>query len=331
MTYQLLALAALITELIAVIMLQFRLAPLPFIAAYLAIHGVSCLFASTALYQVLPAKYRHPRNQVVFFFFIFGFFTSVLGIIIIVLACILFLRFRKEHVSFDMNSVTTPPFMIEAPERQSQFGEGGVKARLVNVDVPKEMRVKALMAMEGVSGRISNDLIRIAMQDEDDEVRLLAFGMLDQRENGLNAKISSLLASLETTADAAELAEIHRQTAQLYWELVYQELVRDSLMVYATERALYHAGETVRLKPDDPAVRVLIGRIRMQRKDFAGARQSFTEAHDLGIQESRVVPYLAELAFLDRDFAQVRAFLSNPAFASIPTLSAVVSFWRESQ
>jgi hypothetical protein len=65
----------------------------------------------------------------------------------------------------------------------------------------------------------------------------------------------------------------------------------------------------------------------MHQKDYDGAREEFTAAHGLGIQESRVLPYLAELAFLDRDFAGVRRYLANPAFASIPALAPVVAYW----
>ena len=331
MTYQLFAFAALILEFVAVNLIHLRLSPLQLTFSYLAVHAAGSITASIALWRILPQRYRHPRVWVVCSLAFFGFFTLTLGLVCLVLACLIVIRYKKEHTQHEIKSVATPPFMVEAQVHLSQFGEGGVRARLVNSSAPKQLRVKALLAMEGVSGRSSNDVIRIAMQDEDDEVRLLAFGMLDSRENELNGKINLLLRNLESEGlDPNEAADMHLQIAQLYWELVYQELVRDSLMDYAIERAFHHAGQTAEILTDSPGIHVLLGRLHMQTRDYASARESFNRALSHGIQESRVVPYLAELAYLDRDFAEVnRLIASNSSFAAIPALAQVVAFWRE--
>lgn len=331
MTYQLFAFAGLILEFVAVNLIHLRISPLQLTCSYLAVHAAASIMASIALWRILPQKYRHPRVWVVCSLASFGFFTLTLGLVCLVLACLIVIRYRKEHAQQEIKSVATPPFMVEAQVHLSQFGEGGVRARLVNSSAPKQLRVKALLAMEGVSGHTSNDVIRIAMQDEDDEVRLLAFGMLDSRENELNTKINSLLRSLETEGISPnEAADIHLQIAQLYWELVYQELVRDSLMEYAIERAFHHAAQCSEILTEAPGIHVLLGRLQMQTRDFPSARESFNRALSLGIQESRVVPYLAELAYLDRDFAEVNRLLaSNPSFNAIPALAQVVAFWGE--
>lgn len=331
MTYHLYAIAALLLECAAIAGMDLRSASYGQIFACLMVHACACLVSSVALWFVLPQHYRQPRTRPIMFFAVFSFFTPVLGLIANLLGCIVFLRFKGEPVEYEIQSVSTPPFMVEAQHYLPLFGEGGVRARLINSSAPQPLRVKALLAVERVSGRTTNGLIRTAMQDDDDEVRLLAFGMLDNRENEINAKINALLHALEDEASAPlDRAELHRQTAQYYWELVYQELVRDNLMEYAIERALFHSDATEETLPSDPGIQLLRGRIMMHLKRYTAAGELFRKALNYGIQESRVIPYLAELAYIDRDYATVKRLLtSNPLFATIPALAPIMEFWGD--
>jgi hypothetical protein len=331
MIYKFYALAGLSLEIIAVRILYLSLGTAPKLAVFFIVHALASYLASVALWRELPGNFQSPRKQTIMFFTTFSCFIPVLGIIGIALSSLFCVHFYKENKEFDIHSITTPPYMSEARVYLSQFGEGGARARLVNAGSPKRQKMTALLAMEAVSGRSSNEVLRIAMQDNDDEVRLLAFGMLDSRENVLNSRIHELMRSLDDPKkEVAEIAEIHRNLAMLFWELVYQELARDSLMEYATEKALHHALKTAEILPDDSGNQVLIGRILMHRKEYNAARHAFWRAKDLGIPVSRVIPYLAEIAYLECDYGTVRDLLaSDTSFFSIPVLAQVAAFWGD--
>ena len=56
---------------------------------------------------------------------------------------------------------------------------------------------------------------------------------------------------------------------------------------------------------------------------------AFEEAQKLGMSEAKVTPYIAEAAFIERDFKKLRAILNklDPAFKSYPPFSQVVEYW----
>ena len=60
------------------------------------------------------------------------------------------------------------------------------------------------------------------------------------------------------------------------------------------------------------------------------ADAAYRRARELGLPASRVVPYLAELAFARRDFTQVRALLQTMQdWEGLSRLQPVLKFWGQ--
>jgi hypothetical protein len=91
--------------------------------------------------------------------------------------------------------------------------------------------MKALLALQNVPTRQSSGILREALADSADDLRLLAYGMLDAREQQLTHRIEQALQRHRNgragTDEARYLAA--RELAELYWELVYQELVQGDM------------------------------------------------------------------------------------------------------
>lgn len=295
---------------------------------FTALHGSASVLAALLTWRLMPRAYRQPKAWVLVLLTSFSLFIPVLGLLGMLTGAVLLLRHQKRRENAGFRSVGIPTFTPENQPTLSQFGEGGVRARLLAAGAPTSGRLKALLAMGASGSRNANEIFRMVLGDNDDEVRLLAFGLLDAREREINRHIHGALQQLKAEPDATEQARLRRQLAFSYWELVYQELAQDELMRYTLEQSLRYAQEAVAVLADDAGLWILLGRIQFRQGNTDAAEEAFTRALALGGPGSRILPYLAELAFATRDFRQLRALLKrDPAFLDIPTLGPVARFW----
>jgi uncharacterized protein HemY len=70
------------------------------------------------------------------------------------------------------------------------------------------------------------------------------------------------------------------------------------------------------------------GRLALDRRDLDGAEALLARAIECGFARDRMLPYLAEAAYLRGDYARVRALLAqmNPS-AVLPVMKPVVDYW----
>jgi len=97
----------------------------------------------------------------------------------------------------------------------------------------------------------------------------------------------------------------------------------------AADQADGFAAAALEHDPADAALWRLRGRLAIARLDLDGAETMLQRAIDCGFPRDRMLPWLAETAYLRRDFARVRTLLAEiDSRATTPTLSAVLDFWK---
>mgnify|MGYP003379176219 CR=1 FL=1 len=110
--------------------------------------------------------------------------------------------------------------------------------------------MKALLALQHMPARSAN-ILRDTLSDSSDDLRLLAYGMLDSREKQLTHRIQN---ALQRHADLTTPEERYlpaRELAELYWELVYQNLVQGDMRQFALEQVQRYSNEALKHKVKD--------------------------------------------------------------------------------
>jgi hypothetical protein len=70
------------------------------------------------------------------------------------------------------------------------------------------------------------------------------------------------------------------------------------------------------------------GRLRHEQGDYAAAEADYRQAQALGLPATRVLPYLAEARFEQRDFAGASRLVQElSAWNSLPRLRPIVDYW----
>lgn len=296
----------------------------------LLMHAGACAVLGSATWLMLPQRYRGRPLLAWILMFDFAFIAPVIGAACLLLIVRLTLR-REDGVG-----PQAQPRSVDLPEYEIQSrvgvrsGQGAVRARLTS-KVPDNVRLQSLMSLQTVSRRVANPILEDLLGDKADDVRLIAFGMLDAEEKKISSHISRQRASLEGNLSAVQRYDTLRHLAELHWELIYASLAQGELRRHILSEARRYADEAMDLEVEhDSGVLLLCGRIRLEQGNLESAANYFDEAVALGQPEASALPYLAEIAFRRRHFDEVDAIMQRLARLHLAaSTKAVVELWTE--
>lgn len=308
-------------------------------ARLLLAHALFTLVTALLATRLLPPQYRSSPRRAFVFHCVLAACIPVLGGLVLI-GWALYARFiNRLHQARPFAAVHLPVFTA-APETSSfSAGAGSLRPRLTRSDLSRQTRIEALLTVQNLPGNLSSRLLREVLSDPVDDLRLSAYGMLDKGEKQINQQIEAAQAQLDRVAQldqtrpgvpsAARGPLLHRM-AECYWELVYQDYAHQGeLREFALQSAWRAAQEALPLCPHDGDLLVLVGRIALARGQLDDATRAFTQARALSVPHNRVLPYLAELAFLRRDFAETRALVQSLGQdARNFTTTPLIAFWH---
>ena len=206
--------------------------------------------------------------------------------------------------------VSQPPLPFKPLDLNSglTFADGGLYDILRHSpDVDK--RLTAVTAATRMRNSDAVPILKLAMRDAVDDVRLLAYSVKDKIENRITADIRETQAELEKAGDA-ERPDLHRILAFSSWEMVYLDLVEGSLRDYMIKETIEHSEACITLKPDG-AITMLLGRAQLAGGNLDAAEAAFQASLERGLRSATIAPYLAEVAYLRADFQGVQDQLAK--------------------
>ncbi|RZU47636.1 hypothetical protein EV700_0603 [Fluviicoccus keumensis] len=305
-----LGMAAVSLELSAVALILLSSRELGVLLQYFALHALACACITPLAWSLMPEQYRQPRNWVLVLLFSLCFFIPVLGLMGFAVGAMAAAWMPQLHRREDFEAVAAPHYELPKKTPVSGWRSGRVRQQISDTGAPLELRMKALLALQNVPTRQSSGILREAMSDSADDLRLLAYGMLDAREQQLTQRIEQALRRHEAAANDTESRYLAaRELAELYWELIYQELVQGDMRDYALGQVRHFCREALAHKVRDTGLWVISGRMRLLAGDYNGATGAFATAIRQGFPRVRAAPYLAELAFKRGDFDTTRQIM----------------------
>ncbi|RNC69597.1 MAG: hypothetical protein ED859_07255 [Desulfuromonadales bacterium] len=295
---------------------------------FLASHLIAAACLALLLSLSLPRQADTKKWGSLALFFSFAFFIPVFGCLGMLGTLVYFRFFLHFKTRPEFYSVPMTPFMEESGEPAMGMGEGGAWSRLRTESLPRATRLKALLAVGSGSGRNASRLLNLATSDNDDEIRLLAFNLADHREKIISKNISQSLTELKNASSSDERLQHCRKLAFSYWELIFNDLAQKELAEFYIAQSLSYANQALDQDANDPNLLILLGRLHLWRGNLEEAEKAINAARNSGAHHDRVVPYLAELAFLRRDFVTMKSsFELNPLLRHKPGIGPVAQFW----
>jgi tetratricopeptide (TPR) repeat protein len=325
--------AAITLEMTAIALLLLHSSSVTMLCAYLLLHGIASVCMTPVAWLLMPAHYKEPKFWVMLLLLSLCFFIPVFGVFGFVIAQIITFFLPKSAFRQDFVQVPAPEYQPVRKNKQNEFRLGRTQEQLRNRQLPLDLRMKALLIIQNRPTRYTENLLREALGDPFEDLRLLAYGILASKEKQISQRIHDVLSTLnlaieQTQTEAAYIAT--RELAELYWELTYQNLVQGGMRAYALEQVQHYAAQALQWRESDTGLRMLAGRAYLLAGNLEQAESAFKAAISLGLPMVRVFSYLAEIAYLRRDYATVRRLINQPQTErQLPRLRQTTEYWDE--
>lgn len=295
--------------------------------AAVILHAVSSYYLARGFWQLLPRRYKLPARRSLSLLFIVLWILPVLGALGLLWSVIGALRRPRSRASHNVKVVVLPelPFSPPVIFPVPPYSLGALR-QIVHFAGRPLKRLKAVMATRHMPPREAMAVWSKATRDPVDDVRLLAYAMKDDNEKKLADRILALTDALPD-APVRMRNGYHKTIAALCWELVYHRLVQGAVRQHWLQTARHHLELVLDLSDaapatlavptmvatstaSDPDSWLLYGRILLDSRDLVAARRAFANAQTGGIDEQKILPWLAEIAFNERKFPEVRRHLA---------------------
>jgi len=287
------------------------------IAGVIFLHVLSSYFFAQAFWQLLPRRYKLPPRRSLVFLFLILLILPVFGVLGISWSVTSALKRPRSRSTRDIQAIILPelPFSPPVIFATPPYSEGALRQIVYFAERPLK-RLKAVMATRYMPAREAMTVWSKASRDPVDDVRLLAYAMMDENEKTLTERILALTEAL-TDVPAHMQSAYHKTIAALCWELGYHNLVQGTLRAHWLKTARHHLELVVSpsVSADagsaDADSWLLYGRILLDSGELAPAKAAFAYARAGGIDEQKILPWLAEIAFEERKFDEVKRYLSS--------------------
>ncbi|WP_121493825.1 tetratricopeptide repeat protein, partial [Pseudomonas aeruginosa] len=218
------------------------------------------------------------------------------------------------------------PFRPKEKRLDMMFSDGGLQDVLRHAPDPNQ-RLTAIFATRRMPGKEAIPILKLALRDPADDVRLLAYSMLDQKESRINQRIEAALGRL-AGATPARRGALHGTLARWYWELAYLGLAQGSVLEHILEQAREHTDQALRGAPSAD-LHLLAGRIALEQGRLEDAGRALQAAEEAGIDSAQLAPFRAEVAFFQRRYRDIPRLLAGMPDDMLqrPPFAALARYW----
>jgi hypothetical protein len=309
------------------------LLPAPQPVLLILLHALACFVAAPGLHSLMPPSQQSPRRPGLLFLFTLTFFMPLFG----TLGLLGGLLAERHYPSpppppciWQSLGLSELPHQAGAFTARLEYGDGALSAMLRYCPDP-ERRLSAVMAVRHLRDANDTEVVRLALTDTADDVRLLAYSILDHKEQAFNARQKDLLHQLDSpTLTADSRTQLEKRMAQTQFEMIELGLCAGEVLDYLLLEARRHIDRALQSDSSDRESLFLLGCIALRQSDLPIAEQAFLHAQVRGMSLEAVLPRLAEIAFRQRRFALVTQYLQaiDPiCLRAHPRLSGIAAHW----
>ncbi len=336
------AVAALGTELSALALLDRSTSDWRLLG-YFALQALASAITTGLVWVLLPKRLKKEPWGVLGLIFSFGFFIPGLGVLSILVVLHVAIRYPKA-ISTDRYVEINPPKYMASEKDDNQASDlraGYARRVLADERESIDTKLRVLIALQDMRPKVAIPMLQSLLGDPAEDIRLLAYSMMDAWEKDITQKVElaqNRLAALTQTptsgsnnpqSSRAQVFNLHRRLAELYWEQVDNKLARGDLRIYALQQSKKHCEQALAIDPNASGVWLLYGEVLVELDESESAVRSLRLARSSGANEVAVYRAVAHQAYLLHDFARVRDYMQRvDASTRVPySLRQIARFW----
>jgi hypothetical protein len=296
----------------------------------LFLHFIASVVAAFAFTKIILLRHDPAVVKISIFFFVLIFYLPVLGLIGLILA-IPFVantahgKPQRQNLLMKVNKIRDLP--SEATVTGGQPVTSHSLYDLYRSRNP-DKRLQAVYATLKLKDRDAIPLLRLALGDAVDDIRLLAYALLDRKEYRLSKSIEKAKQDLDKQ-DLSRRKQLYRQIANDYWELAHLGLVQGEAKNHVLGMAYKYIELGLGHSPQDSGLLFQYAQILLRLGKYSQALEQFQKAEVSGIEYVSLLTYYAEIAFYTRRYHDVKQLMTEVELpAAYPLLTTAARFWR---
>ncbi len=226
----------------------------------------------------------------------------------------------------ELEPVKLPPVMRDIRLTTSTVAPGSVAARLRHSRDPRQ-RLAAVSQIAESQFFNQSQLLRGALSDEAEEVRLLAYAALDRREQENTELLIHLNAQQTHAHEAGTLRRIQDSRQWLYWNIHHTE-AREMATPSSAGAPTKWEPDYANMDHDSPSMKLLMGLHLLETGKVDKAISEMKSAEAKKIASSIVAPHLASAYFRSRNVDKMfDIYRAHPELKLSPRYGPSFSFW----
>ncbi len=278
-----------------------------------------------AFWNAFPEDYKQHRVTLTALIFGFSLPFPIVGPLFLIGFRIII---RRDADFDESNFVVGTQQFLTLPKEEELVSESPRSVAQILNSNDRETRRAAILALRIVEPKKALPLLQKAIQDSDEQVRLLAQTMFSQILANLESEVKNLEAEL------VDNPHWNRQLllAEQYHELVYLGLATDETETIYLDRAIQLLEAAEESSPENTSISFLMMKCLLRNGHYAKAKQKIQHLESRGWRSEITLPWLAEVFFLERDWRSMLTILDqmDKSDFTAPVLRAPITFWESS-
>ncbi|MFT4689337.1 MAG: tetratricopeptide (TPR) repeat protein [Limisphaerales bacterium] len=280
-----------------------------------------------AVWRMFPDDYRQHRITMTAMIFGFALPLPILGPLFLLGFRIII---RRPPATFDESEyvVGTNQYLTLPKQADNSLNDESPRsvAQILNSN-DKVARRAAILALRVVDPKKAIPLLQKAIQDSDEQVRLLAQTLFNQILATLEAEVKTLESAIVEQPHWNRLLLL----AEQYHEIVYLGLASDETETIYLRRSIELLEQAQSMAPENSSIRFLLLKCLLRVGDYEKAKKRLRHLDNVGWRSEIITPWMAEIHFLERDWDSLRTALEPMAKSqnTAPVLRAPIDFWLQ--
>jgi hypothetical protein len=272
-------------------------------------HCICAAMMAFVMRDMLPEKYSRKCSEGFIFFVSLGIFIPLVGVLgmIFVIYYGLYEHKKNPYQFSKLRSIPNAEMLDRPPDvgKNSANTNYSMLHRLNRMKKATE-HVDIVLATRSMKDQNAVRLLDMALKSADDDVRLLAFSLLEKR----NIEITKRICILEKIRNKSmKVKVVNVALADCYLNQVVSGLVKDEPKEQSLQKAEKYLKEALSEDPKYRSAYLTLGKVFIEQAEFNKAHSAFNIALQYGYAQSDVYPFLAKIAFKKRQFWKIPEFL----------------------
>lgn len=292
----------------------------------LAVEILIWTLVSFILVLFIPKKYKVHQKEIFLFFLVINIGLLFVGILL-TLIMILF------GLSWATNRISRPHYQMvyfqeqiaDFPMVSSTFDEG-----LLSVDneykgsSSSNEKIKSLKIIYDTNAQGNIGKIQHFLADSSDETRLYAFALVSTFEKKLNQQIKETQEKIAGADNPKDTEQYLYELAQIYWQFIYHGVASTQLTGFYTQKI----EKILAAIQSNTSSFILLGKIKIFNKEYDQAEKYFNKAMSLGVPQTALSTFLAEIKYGQKKFDEVEQHILAEEFEIDLRLKPLISVWK---